>query len=483
MSEARRGWVKWGLAGLLLVGLHLALAALSHRFVYGSPMADRPIGVLVGLLMTAGLVYLLVVWSVRSRELRDPTTHRTALLLWVVVVGTALRMSFLTSTPMLEDDYYRYLWDGAVIAHGVNPYSYAPSQALTGEGSDSTPPVLRQLAADSGLVARRVNHPDVRTIYPPVAQAAFALGHRLRPWSLVAWRLVVFGLDLVVLALLAVILKELRLPLIWVVIYWWNPLVIKELFNSAHMDVVAMPLVLAGVLLALREKSLWSAGILALAVGAKLWPAVLLPLVLRRLLRRPKELVTALGVFGVVAGALLLPVYLAGLDRSSGFVRYGRGWEMNDALFMLILWGSRFILGRLHLGHLSAQFVTRVAVAAACALWIAWLVRRPTADGRELCRRCLLVVAAVFLLSPTQFPWYYVWVLPFLVLRPRLSLLLLTALLPLYYLRFYLKARGAVDAFDYGVVWVEYAPVWCLLAAEWLLGWNPYSQPGEEETS
>ena len=56
---------------------------------------------------------------------------------------------------------------------------------------------------------------------------------------------------------------------------------------------------------------------------------------------------------------------------------------------------------------------------------------------------------------------------PLLAIRPRLSLLLLTALLPLYYLRFYFVAHERKDLFDYGIVWLEYAPVWCLLIWEW----------------
>jgi hypothetical protein len=79
----------------------------------------------------------------------------------------------------------------------------------------------------------------------------------------------------------------------------------------------------------------------------------------------------------------------------------------------------------------------------------------------------LLILAAVLLLSPTQFPWYYVWLVPFLTIRPRLSLLLLTALLPLYYLRFYFVARGNVAIFDLGIVWLEYLPVGWLLIREW----------------
>ena len=77
----------------------------------------------------------------------------------------------------------------------------------------------------------------------------------------------------------------------------------------------------------------------------------------------------------------------------------------------------------------------------------------------------------VFLLSPAQFPWYYTWLVPFLVVVPSPALLLLTALLPLYYLRFYLDIRDQSRLFDYGIVWVEFLPVWLLLAREcWLNG-------------
>jgi hypothetical protein len=79
-----------------------------------------------------------------------------------------------------------------------------------------------------------------------------------------------------------------------------------------------------------------------------------------------------------------------------------------------------------------------------------------------------LVIAALFLLSPTQFPWYYVWLAPFLALCPSFALLALTAALPLYYLRFYFDARDQVALFDYGIVWLEYLPIMALLIVEWI---------------
>jgi hypothetical protein len=92
----------------------------------------------------------------------------------------------------------------------------------------------------------------------------------------------------------------------------------------------------------------------------------------------------------------------------------------------------------------------------------------------DFCRRCLMAIAALFLLSPTQFPWYYTWMLPLLAVSPRLSLLLLTFLLPLYYLRFYFVSLDNVGLFDNWLVWIEYVPVWILLVGESLRRSSPW---------
>ena len=87
---------------------------------------------------------------------------------------------------------------------------------------------------------------------------------------------------------------------------------------------------------------------------------------------------------------------------------------------------------RLPVGHL----VTRVLVLLLLTVWIYCEVRQPWQDRGDFCERALLILAALFLLSPAQFPWYYVMIIPFLTLRPQWSLLLLTVLLPLYYLSY-----------------------------------------------
>ena len=456
-----RRFLKWRLPGILLVALHLVVAWLSAEFEYGGDPLPRPILLFVLIEVLAGAIYLFSALTARNAP-QDKSA-----MAWIIVVGLAMRALLFSSTPIQEDDYYRYLWDGAVTASGINPYSHSPREALeAGEDAQAPLPGLRELADSSGVVAKRINHPELRTIYPPTAQGAFAPAHWLRPWSLPAWRAILFLFDVATLYILILILRSLKLPLSLALIYWWNPILIKEIFNSGHMDLIALPFMLGAILAALRGRHLAGAASLALAVGAKLWPIVLAPLLLRPLIKKPGRLVAAVCVFAALGGAMFLPVYLGGLDGDSGFTAYGQRWELNDALFMLIVWGSKYFMQIVGWEGGAEQFAARVIVAALLAVWIGSLARRESTDGQDLCERCLLAVAALFLLSPTQFPWYYIWMLPLLAIRPRASLLSLTVLLPLYYLRFYFGARDGVGIFDNGIVWIEYAPVWLLLIWE-----------------
>jgi hypothetical protein len=402
--------------------------------------------------MTAGAAWLLAVWSAR----RIADSRR--LLVWIVFLGAVLRGLMFLSTPILEDDFYRYLWDGGVTARGMNPYSHAPSEPG---------PALAELREEAGVVAARVNYPELRTIYPPVAQAFFTLAHAMGPWSLGAWRFVLLAADIAVLGLLMALLRALRLPLVLIVIYWWNPLVIKETFNAAHVDLLAVPFALGALLLAIRRRTVLAASVLALGVGVKLWPILLLPVVLRPVLAERRKVVSAALVFSGMLALMSAPVLLAGFDETSGALQYLRRWEMNDALFMSVRAVARWALGAIGCDVRQTPLVARGLVALILAVFAVRVLLPPVKSGLDLCGRGLLLLAALFLLSPAQFPWYTIMFIPLLALRPRWSLLLLIALLPLYYLRFYFVAQGNVALFDYGVVWVEYVPVWLLMLAEW----------------
>ncbi len=462
--------------GLGLFGLHLALAIVSEEFAPGKPKAEQPILTSVSLELAAAVVFLIAIWVIRSMS------FSRALLVWVIVVGALIRCVMFFSTPILEDDYLRYLLDGAVVANGHNPYRYAPSELQT--ASETLSQDLRNLAVEGEQVICRINHPHLRTVYPPVAQVAFAAAHFVKPWSLLALRAVLGLFDVAILILLIWVLRGLGISTVWSMVYWWNPLVVQQIYNCAHMDVIAVSLALGAVALSLRRRHISAAGALALGIGTKLWPVMLAPVLLRPLRSAPLMMLVSVAVMGLAAAGMFLPVYLSGLDKSSGFAAYGQRWEMNDALYMLFSWSVGHLVNLVGRDWINPQMVTRVVVFLTLVAWIARTLRKGPASSLRTCESSLLIVAAVFMLSPTQFPWYYVWVVPFLAIRPLFSLLVLNALLPLYYLRFHFAAHGDVGVFDNQIVWLEYVPAWVIMIWEWTLsrrGKSPYLSQAEIE--
>ena len=438
--------------GLLLVAWSVTLALVSPIYGHGQTPSAPLMSMLVGLNVAAGVVFLVAVWLGRRIAPTRPV------LIGLVLVGAGMRIAQLPAVPILEDDFYRYLWDGAVAASGHNPYAHAPleiQQALAGEAT--VPAELVELGRDSAVVLERINHPDLRTIYPPVAQATFAAAYLLKPWSLAAWRVVLLCFELATLVLLWRLLASVDRPATWAAIYWWHPTVVQSLVNGCHMDAIVLPFVVLALWLAVRSRLLGSVVSLALAAGAKLWPVLLLPVLFRGRGRGRAggwgRLIAALCVFALLAALLAFPIIATGLDSATGFRAYARTWHNNQLHFWLLTKGCELGSRVVRLDQAHGQLLARGIVVCLMAAWVAWLARRPAESPRDLARRAMLVVAGLYLLSPTQFPWYYCWLVPLLAVSPWWPLLAYVAVLPLYHLHYAYPA----------VVVAEHLPVWCLI--------------------
>jgi alpha-1,6-mannosyltransferase len=381
--------------------------------------------------LAAGIVFVVTMWWSRNTE------SSRGLLAWIVMAGLAMRAVCFTGPPRHETDFYRYLWEGALVAHGHNPYTVRPKDV----------PADDKLAEAGQSVLERVNHSYLPSIYPPVAQAAFALAYRIAPFNANALRAVFLGFDLAVLAMLVLVLRRLGKPAHQAAIYWWNPIVVKEFYVAAHMDAVVVALATLAVMAAIWQWRRIAPVLLGFAVGAKLWPVVFAPI----LLRRQRQWVTGALLFGATATLVLWPM----LSVAAGWNAYAEHWTNNAGAFNVIRWAAHLLRERQLIDWYAAENLARLVTGALLVAWLGILTRRPIAGDEDFVRRCLFAVGGLFLLSPTQFPWYYTWLLPFLAVTPSLPLLLYTALLPLYHLHGEHKR----------VLWIEHLPVWLLILA------------------
>ena len=323
------------LSGLLLLLAFSAIFFLSPPFEFGSDL-QNPTLVTTGLLLLSAVVSFFALVS----ALKIPISSRDSqypLLLLIVVIALSTRLIALFTCPILELDYYRYIWDGRVTAEGVSPYRYSPEQILNAPLNATGP--LRELNAlakrteSNYTVLSRVHFETHTTIYPPVSQFVFATAMSLLPESAsvkahVAYmKFVLLLFDVGILLLILCLCKILNRHLGWLIVYAWNPLVIKEIANSGHLDSIATLLTVFSVFMFAQwcrsetqrsSFAVTSAIALGLGVGAKLFSVVVFPMLFVVMFRKSK--VTA-GVFSLVfVGVLamaLWPMFSSLVDRDS----------------------------------------------------------------------------------------------------------------------------------------------------------------------
>lgn len=447
-AALRPGLVLTGIAMVLMAGI---LAWLATRWG-DHPASPQGRWVLTIWGISAGLVNFVGLWPLR--HIGATSLRQVA---WIVSIGLVMRAIILPTPPFLEDDYYRYLWDGGIAFHGHNPYAHPPEHfASADDPRDRLPPAM--LSDEAREVREQINHPHLTTVYGPVAQAAFAMAHAIAPWSIDAWRGVLLVFDGLTLAALFALLRVLRRPAAWAAWYWWNPILLREIVSSGHMDVVALPLALAALLLAARRAAVPAGIVLALAAGAKIWPVVLLPLVLRMTALPRRTLLVAAAGFVITSAVLWTPAIVGANVESNGFLAYAGRWYNNDAVHRAMAAALAQALPMMNVDPAHARWTARLIAASALLLWIGRQTLRPIGDAADLIRRSLLVLAAMFILSPAQFPWYYLWMLPLLAAAPRPSLLAYTVTLPMYYAHYDRP----------WLVWIEHAPILAWFAWELL---------------
>ena len=439
----------WIVFFILLIVYSIYILIKSPELALGIKPHTEDIVPYVSFRMIIGLYFFIAVLNIKKIKSNK---------LWlglIIAVGLVSRIILIPSQPVLEDDYYRYLWDGAVTAHGYNPYVYSPEAAMDFTNGD-VPEELHELANESGKIVKNINHPHIRTIYPILSQIVFATAYFISPWEFWAWKVLLLLFDIALLLILIQTLKLLKLPLLFVVFYWLNPIVIHEIFNGAHMDILAMLFVSLSLYLSIKNKTWFAVVALALAVGFKLWPLVLLPLLLRNFWQDKKLLAKFIGAFAGLVLVLFIPVLVSTLDDTLGFIKYAGKWINNAAIYSSYQWIVQETISFLHISVSCLSCINRWGIFIIYLLIIAIILRKTHPNNLEFFNKALLIVAVLYLISPTQFPWYYTWMVPVLAVRPKVSLLLYPMLLPLYQLK-YLS--------DY-IIYIEHIPVLILFILE-----------------
>ncbi len=304
-------------------------------------------------------------------------------------------------TPQLSDDYYRFLWDGELLTHGINPYDFKPSEVMhSGE-------IFRELYESMSALSR-ANY----SCYTPGNQFIFALAS----WPSDSVFIGQLLLRLIFIALLLCTIRPLKHLLETfgysprrAGLFILNPLVLTEIVGNLHFEgVMTVCLLLFLYYLLVRKKYLIAMVFLALAVQTKLLPLIILPFLLRYL-GWGKSLLAA-----VIVALINFLFFITLIDagnlphfRESLALYFGQ-FEFNSSLVHWLIEKDLRRLGWLRLRYYaktlsewSAIIITGIAVFGG-----------RTSD-KQFVTRIFIGLICYFLLSPMVHPWYLTTLIAF----------------------------------------------------------------------
>lgn len=210
-----------------------------------------------------------------------------------------------------------------------------------------------------------------------------------------------------------------------------SPLLLGSLFDT-RFDLWPTLLAVGALAALVRERPTLSGLLLGLGFAAKLWPAVLLPIVLVHLWRRRGEAaaLAALVAFVVVAAACFLPfaflapdglraMFTDQLDRPLQVESLGAAVLMAaqhfgmQPLTTIGSHGAQALSGRG--AGLAADLSSVLEAATVVAVWILF-ARRRNPDGDTVLLAAAAAVAGLVAFDRVLSPQYLIWVVPFIAL-------------------------------------------------------------------
>jgi alpha-1,6-mannosyltransferase len=380
----------YGLGIVLLVALTFCSRAFGQP---GAPSFLIP-------LVVAGVAYLLA-----FRELLCTPKFPKHVIVFGLALSAFWHILFLRQAPGFDDDIHRYVWDGRVQRLGHNPYLLVPGDpAVAGLHTPET---------------RTLNHPDLASPYPPGALLFFRAVTAIHE-SVFAMKVAFVLCDWVIVIVLLDVFRSSGQAGHWVLAYAWHPLLATEVAGSGHIDIVGALLLAVSVAALGRRWRPVAAVAFGLAVAVKFLPIVLLPLYWKRVRIRDAAL-AALAV-----GALCQPFLHNGRIPIGSLGTYVQSFRFNAPVFAAV------------------ERVAAPQVAAGVAVLVGFLVaiwmRRSSADWSS--DTYAWPMATSLLCAPVIYPWYLLWLLPFLRSASAFPLVIWTLSIIPTYVVWHLLALG-----------------------------------------
>lgn len=316
----------------------------------------------------------------------------------VLVIGLVCRLLFWNHIPALSQDFYRFLWDGSIQLLGINPYRFTPNGLIDLVGFPNAQLLYEKMGSLSN---------EHYSNYPPLSQYIYrAMGYAnhgdlhgpisvLRGFYLLGEVFLFFGAK--------ALLERLELPSSYLAWYFLNPLVIVEGFGNLHGESLMFAFTLFSWLYCLKKKTIVGGFFMALAVGTKLLPLLLIPFFFRYLgLRNFLKFGLSILGFSVL---LWLPFWQG--EMLENYTQTIQLWfttfEFNGSLYNIVR-----AIGYEVKGYNIIRKLGKVTPFITIGLVLLFSLLNSNRKPQQIFKSMLLLLSCYFFMATTVHPWYII---------------------------------------------------------------------------
>ena len=332
-----------------------------------------------------------------------PLIFKSYSLKQILGIGILFRLIFLLSTPLLSQDFFRFLWDGMLLSNGLNPYEATPD-ILNQTAPLFSTPISQELY--KGMGALSAEH---YSNYPPINQLGFYLASLIGGNSILAniisIRVLLILSDLGIFWFGIKLLDYLNRSKKRIGLYFLNPLIIVELTGNLHWEGFMVFFFIFGLyLIFVNNQWKWATISMAISVASKLIPLLILPLFWRFL--KPKKSM----LFGLLILLFLflffVPFFL-GADNLSHYLNTLGLWfnrfEFNGSVYYLIR-----AIGYEVKGYNIIRKLGSVSPYIILGIVAVFTFIRNNKTPQVLLTGMLFCISCYFFIATTVHPWYIV---------------------------------------------------------------------------
>lgn len=322
---------------------------------------------------------------------------------FILVTGILFRLVFLLAEPNLSQDFFRFIWDGELVSHFMNPYLNVPNTLI--ERSDLVIANAQELYNGMGsLSAKHYSN------YPPLNQLIFAiaalLGGKSILGSIIVMRGTIILADIGILYFGRKLLKNINQSPHLIFWYFLNPLVIIELTGNLHFEGVMLFFFVWALYLLSVHKWQWAAVVYACSISVKLVPLLFLPLFLKYF--KLKKSISFYAIIGVTSLLFFAPFYssefISNYTKTIGL--WFSNFEFNAGLWNVIKYiGTQLDVKPWELIKTYGKITPIVTIVAV----LLFTFLRKNQKLPVLITSMLWVLTLYYFISATVHPWYVIF--------------------------------------------------------------------------